>query len=91
MSNATPETEISQDAQASECCDLLMGWKTIDSVPPGVDVLLYEDGDIYKGMLRTWSDNNPEDRSFSAKCGQPVCYAPEPTHWAPLHDEPEAH
>ena len=69
-----------------------MGWQPMSSAPRGEWVLMYEDGDVFKGRIQAWVDGgSAEDVTCESACGQPVCYTPEPTHWAPLHDEPEAH
>ena len=60
-----------------------MGWQKINSAPPGVPILAYEDGYYYKAIRRTAQHPDDEDY-FESWCGQPVVCAPEPTHWMPL-------
>ena len=66
-------------------------WQAIESCPPNKWVLMYEDGDVFKGRIQAWVDGpaGSEDCSYASACGQPVCYPPEPTHWQLLPDEPE--
>lgn len=65
--------------------DMLI-WHPIETLKPDVDVLLYEGGDIYRGVKRAATDI---DFHFEANCGQPVVWTPEPTHWAHLPAPPE--
>ena len=60
-------------------------WQDILTVPKdGTFVLAFENGeDIYKARWQS-------EGYWSAYCGQPVVYTPEPTHWQPLPSKPQA-
>lgn len=80
---SVPE-KLSEAQEVTHNNALLPGKMPIASVPLGEWVIFFEDEAIYKGRVFSWSETDPDDRSYEAACGQPVCYTPEPTHWAPI-------
>lgn len=65
-------------------------WMPIESAPRNVPFLAYENGDIDK--CRFFDVDADTGRPvYSAYCGQPVVYSPEPTHWMPAPNSPFEH
>ncbi len=64
-------------------------WRPIETCPrDGTDFLaMDEGGDMYRCAFEIAGD----EAYFSVRCGQPVVYSPEPTHWQPLPAPPAAH
>lgn len=63
-------------------------WQPIETVPRDMEVLLYENGAMYKGQY--WYYCEDEKRMFfDCDCGQYIASSPKPTHWMPLPQPPE--
>ena len=63
----------------------VMEWQPIETAPKdGTHFLAYEEcGDMYRAAYGAHD-------TLEAFCGQYVTETPEPTHWMPLPDAPEA-
>ena len=59
-------------------------WQPIETAPKDEYVLAFEDGEFYKARY------DSAEEYWQSCCGQPVVYDPQPTHWMPLPQPPEA-